>query len=288
MNFGVFMKKVVCSIFLLMNLLYAQSYDLYNMVKHEYAFAEKAKVGATRDAFLSFIDDEGIIFRPHPVNGKSLLEKSKPNNGWLIWYPERAGISASGDIGYTTGPASFRKEKGDTADIWYGNFCTVWRKQKDNTWKFLIDFGISNEKPAVIKKSLQVDANINASVLSVTPLGNKVFVKQFEGKFDRSHSEERSKSYSIDSRLLVEGFQPIDGDESIRTFFSKNVSDYALYSVMEGDISSANDFIYAYGTVKYTDASSKAEKENYYLRVWQKQSDDWKIMIEVWNEKPKE
>ncbi|MFA7421998.1 MAG: hypothetical protein WCZ90_20105 [Melioribacteraceae bacterium] len=282
------MKKILFLIFLFANLILAQSYDLNNMVKHEYAFAELAKIGTTKDAFLSFLDNEGIIFRPHPVNGKTFLEKSKPNNGWLIWYPERAGISSSGDIGYTTGPASFRKEKGDSVDIWFGNFCTVWRKQKDNSWKFLIDFGISNEKPVITKKSLQVDTNINSSSFPVTPLGNKIFVKQFEGMFDRSQQEERIKNYFVDSRLLVEGFQPIDGDESIKSFLAKNVTDYALYSMIDGDISSANDFMYAYGTVKINDTSSKAEKENYYLRVWQKQNDDWKIMIEVWNEKPKE
>jgi hypothetical protein len=34
--------------------------------------------------------------------------------------------------------------------------------------------------------------------------------------------------------------------------------------------------------------NSKEVTENYYLRIWQKQADAWRITIEVWNEKPKE
>jgi len=282
------MKKILCSLFLFANLLFAQSLDIYNMVKHEYAFAEKAKAGATRDAFLSFVDDEGIIFRPHPVNGKTFLEKSKPNNGWLIWYPERAGISSSGDIGYTTGPASFRKEKGDSADIWFGNFCTVWRKQKDNSWKFLIDFGISNTKPSSIANPLTINKETSAVAKDLNPLGNKFLMAKFEEKFDLSVQEQRIKSYFSGSRLLVEGNQPIDGEKNISDYFSKNVSGNAKYSLLDGALSSANDFMYSYGIVKFKDAVSTTEIENYYLRVWQKQNDDWKIMIEVWNEKPKD
>ncbi|MBI3124548.1 MAG: nuclear transport factor 2 family protein [Ignavibacteriales bacterium] len=282
------MKKIFFVLVLVTTFVSAQSIDLFNMVNHEYAFAEKAAHDATREAFLAFIADDGIIFRPHPVNGKEFLGKTKPNNGWLIWYPERAGISASGDIGYTTGPASFRKAKGDSVDIWFGNFCTVWRKQKDNTWKFLIDFGISNPKPSVIVppyKTEKLDLPVSSKL---TELGSKSKMKLVEEGFDSSNPQARMDKYSSGSRLLVEGQQPMDGEANIGDYFSKNLSGAAKYKVIDGGVSSADDFLYAYGTVTLQDASTEAEKENYYLRVWQKQKDDWKITIEVWNEKPKD
>ncbi|MDP2036431.1 MAG: hypothetical protein Q8L04_03545 [Ignavibacteria bacterium] len=282
------MKKVFFVLAALTTFISAQSTDLLHMLNHEYAFAEKAKMETTRDAFLAFVDDNGIIFRPHPVIGKEVLEKSKPNNGWLIWYPERADISSSGDIGYTTGPASFRKAKGDSADIWFGNFCTVWRKQKDNSWKFLIDFGISNEKPKAIASPLTINKDVSVSVSNLKPLGKKFLMAKFEEKFDLSNQEQRMKSYFSGSRLLVEGLQPINGEKSISDFFSKNVYGIHKYSLLDGALSSANDFMYAYGTVKFVDTTSKVEKENYYMRVWQKQKGEWKITIEVWNEKPKD
>lgn len=282
------MKKVFFVFAMLTTFVAAQSIDLSNMVNHEYAFAEKAAHVATRDAFLAFIDDEGIIFRPHPVNGKEVLEKSKPNNGWLIWYPERASISASGDIGYTTGPASFRKAKGDSTDIWFGNFCTVWRKQKDNTWKFLIDFGISNQKPLAKVSPLNLDKFDLQSNSKLTELGSKSKMKLVEEGFENSNPQARIEKYFSGSRFLVDGLQPMDGEANIGDYFAKNLSTTAKYKVIDGGVSSADDFLYAYGTVTIQDMAAKVEKENYYMRVWQKQNDEWKITIEVWNEKPKD
>lgn len=282
------MSKMLLLLLLIVNVISAQSIDLFNMVNHENAFADKAAHSSTRDAFLAFIADEGIIFRPYPVNGKEFLEKSKPNNGWLIWYPERAGISASGDIGYTTGPASFRKAKGDSTDIWFGNFCTVWRKQKDNTWKFLIDFGISNQKPSSIVPQLKVD-KLNLQISSeLTELGSKSKMKLVEEGFENSNTQARIEKYFSGSRLLVNEQQPIDGKENIAGYLSKNLSDTAKYKVIDGGISSADDFAYAYGTIKYSDLLTNTEHENYYLRVWQRQKGNWEITIEVWNEKPKD
>ncbi|KAF0140895.1 MAG: hypothetical protein FD122_2068 [Stygiobacter sp.] len=282
------MKKVFFVLVMVTTFVSAQSVDLSNMLNHEYAFAEKAAHAATREAFLAFIADDGIIFRPHPVNGKEFLGKTKPNNGWLIWYPERAGISASGDIGYTTGPASFRKAKGDSADIWFGNFCTVWRKQKDNTWKFLIDFGISNEKPSFKIAPLKYELSENATAITVTELGEKSKIRLLEDEFNRTKNNLRMERYFSGSRFLVEGSAPIDGEINIAKFLIKKVNGSLNYNMIDGGISSANDFAYAYGTIKYSDLLTNTNCENYYLRVWQKQKDDWKITIEVWNEKPKD
>lgn len=282
------MKKIFFVLLALTTFVLAQSVDLYNMVNHEFAFAEKAAHGTTHDAFLAFIADDGIIFRPHPVNGKEFLEKSKPNNGWLIWYPERAGISTSGDIGYTTGPASFRKAKGDSVDIWFGNFCTVWRKQKDNSWKFLIDIGISNEKPSEKIVQLKNELTENSTLLPLTELGEKSEVRLLEGKFNKTKNNLRMGRYFSGSRFLVEEASPFDGEINIAKFLIKKVNGSLNYNMIDGGISSAYDFAYAYGTIKYSDLLTNTERENYYLRVWQKQKGEWKITIEVWNEKPKD
>lgn len=282
------MKKALLALILFVSIISAQSADLNDMIKHEYSFAEKAAGGSTRDAFLAFIADEGIIFRPHPVNGKVFLEKQKPNEGWLIWYPEKASISASGDIGYTTGPASFRKAKGDTTDIWFGNFCTVWRKQKDNSWKFLIDFGISNEKPTAKIKPLNREATQYIADLPLTELSDKSKIKSLEEMLSNVSSKAKFEKLFSGTRFLIDGFMPADGETNIIKLLFKKIIGEVKYNMIDGGISSAEDFAYAYGTVKYTDLKSSEPREDYYLRVWQKQKDEWKITIEVWNEKPKE
>lgn len=282
------MKKVFMLFLFNTFLVFAQTGDLQNMIKHEYAFAEKAAKSSTRDAFIAFIADEGIMFRPHPVNGKEFMEKSKPNGGWLIWYPERASISLSGDIGYTTGPASYRKEKGDSNDIWFGNYLSVWRKQKDNSWKFLIDYGISNLKPVTRINKLAINHNELINYYPLTELGDRNNIKMLEDNFSKLNFDLRNKKYFSGSRLLIEGLYPIDGETSIVNFLSGKVKDNLKYNFLDGEISSTNDFAYSYGTVKYYDLTNNVEKEEYFMRVWQKQKSDWKITVELWNEKPKD
>src|ERR1044071_4411891 len=87
---------------------------LQEMVKTEQAFSKMAEEKSTRDAFLAFIADDGLLFRPGAVNGKKwLLEHPAPpteNNPLLAWQPSFADMSASGDMGFTTGPWEFKAD----------------------------------------------------------------------------------------------------------------------------------------------------------------------------------
>ena len=40
------------------------------LVEMEHAFAKAAATKGTRDAFIEFLADDGIVFQPGPVNGK--------------------------------------------------------------------------------------------------------------------------------------------------------------------------------------------------------------------------
>jgi len=46
---------------------------LQDMVKTEQAFSKMAEEKNTRDAFLAFIADDGLLFRPGAVNGKKWM-----------------------------------------------------------------------------------------------------------------------------------------------------------------------------------------------------------------------
>jgi hypothetical protein len=50
-------------------------------------------------------------------------------------------------MGYTTGPWTYRTVDGKTEVN--GTFLSVWRKQPDNTWRVVVDCGVSHAKPQV-------------------------------------------------------------------------------------------------------------------------------------------
>ncbi|PYX88395.1 MAG: nuclear transport factor 2 family protein, partial [Acidobacteria bacterium] len=56
----------------------------------------------------------------------------------------KAEMAASGDLGYTYGTFEFRaKDKDGHPIVRYGKYATVWKKQKDGTWKVAMDMGNS-------------------------------------------------------------------------------------------------------------------------------------------------
>lgn len=117
------------------------------MVDAEKKFYQAGQKQGTRPAFLAFLADDGIVFRPGPVNGKEAWEK-RPETGFdLVWEPTLAVIARSRDFGYDTGPAKWRANKKEKEFSGYGHFISIWKKQKDGSWKVALDCGIENLKP---------------------------------------------------------------------------------------------------------------------------------------------
>jgi hypothetical protein len=121
---------------------------LQAMIDQERAFAKTADEKGTRDAFLEFLAEESLLFTPGPTPGK-LYYKNRPDLPIkLSWTPEFADVSAAGDLGYTSGPYEIRKTASDPPSS-FGHFNTLWRMQKDGSWRVEVDLGVPHEKPAV-------------------------------------------------------------------------------------------------------------------------------------------
>ncbi len=55
-------------------------------------------------------------------------------------------VSQAGDLGFTVGNAVFTGEREDGARILrYSKYLTVWKKQRDGSWRFVVDGG--NDRP---------------------------------------------------------------------------------------------------------------------------------------------
>lgn len=80
------------------------------------------------------------------IHGKANIAKTmgflNDKNNQLVWMPVDADISASGDLGYTSGTYEFRsKDKDGKATVAHGKYTSIWKKQKDGSWKVVLDMG---------------------------------------------------------------------------------------------------------------------------------------------------
>src|SRR5881394_1786616 len=118
------------------------------MVESERTFYRTGQEKGTRAAFFTFLANDAVVFRPGPVNGKEAWEKREETGLDLIWEPTFAAIARSADFGYTAGPAKWKANKKDEKFLGYGQFVSIWKKQKDGSWKVALDCGIENPEPA--------------------------------------------------------------------------------------------------------------------------------------------
>ncbi len=119
------------------------------LIKTDIDFAQMALEKGIREAFTYYAADEAVMMRDGslPLFGKEEMVRDfvrHPRTGvTLSWVPVKADVS--GDLGYTFGKWEMKFEGKDT--ICYGSYVTVWKKQNDGSWKFVLDGGNDTPKP---------------------------------------------------------------------------------------------------------------------------------------------
>ena len=112
------------------------------------AAAERGSVG-----YMSYYADDAVeVPNGAPViQGKINIAKTMgfldQKDNHLMWTTVGADISASGDLGYTFGTYEFRsKDKDGKPVVDHGKYTSIWKKQRDGSWKVVLDIG--NASPA--------------------------------------------------------------------------------------------------------------------------------------------
>ena len=126
--------------------------DLLMQLEAEFA-ADVAQHGHA--AFVTHFAEDGV----EVVDGGGFdnLEAIRKQPPWpegttLTWTPVKAGMAASGDLGYTYGNYVFTgKNKEGKLVTTYGKYTSIWRKQKDGQWKVVVDVGNSSPDPGTAK-----------------------------------------------------------------------------------------------------------------------------------------
>ncbi len=264
---------------------------LQEMVKTEQAFSKTAEEKTIRDAFLAFIADDGLLFRPGAVNGKKwLLDHPPPASNTkplLAWQPSFAGMAASGDLGFTTGPWELKNDIKDEKPSAYGHFMTVWKKQPDGSWKFVVDLGISHPQsggPQTLWQPAEVNpktsdqmvdqrSELNA-LLARDPNYGSVGLEQGLVKAFRTFA-------SPEVRLYRNGSLPFIGRDVAAEALAK-VKGKFYWRPLGGDVSRAGDLGYTHGTYEVGD-TGKVIEHGSYVRIWKKEDGVWRIVMDVIN-----
>lgn len=267
---------------------------LRQMVATERAFSRTSEEKGIRESFTAFIADDGILFRPRAVPGKKWMQEHplppSTTRPLLTWQPIFAAISRAGDLGYTTGPWQYKNDVKEAKPAAFGNFMTVWKKQYDGTWKFVLDLGIDNPEPPAVPRFMSF-APPAGRFRRVNLPNSRAALVSAEKKFSQTSAERGAVEAFLahaapDVRVFRSGRQPFVGrKQAVRALPPLAIS----WSWVPGfsDVSASGDLGYSYGGYELREKSSgKLVESGNYARVWRKAGDVWKVVIDVANPVP--
>ena len=262
--------------------------DLQEMVNTERAFVQMAEDQNTRDAFLYYMTDDVITSGPNGMlKGKEEIRKQEVSPGWLYWEIAFSDIASSGDIGYNTGPWEFRSNKTDEKAITFGEFNSIWKKQKDGSWKNALDIGIRHREP--LQKVNWSTSSRPTKRLNMKPgvLGDASSLikkeKEFLSLFEKQGNQAYTSYLSKESRICRTDQLPMITSVEKQKFLNETKLT-TQPQIVDGEVASSNDLGYVYGSaiVQTTNNSNQFEnKTATYFRVWKKEESEWKIVLDV-------
>jgi ketosteroid isomerase-like protein len=108
------------------------------------AFSDLSVQKGMKAAFLEYIDSDGVLLKPNflPMVGADAIDyliQINDTSYTLNWIPRHAFVSKSADMGYTYGIYALHPNEIDT--VLYGTYVSIWKKEADGKWKFVLDSG---------------------------------------------------------------------------------------------------------------------------------------------------
>ncbi len=269
---------------------------LDSLVAAEKAFAQMAAEKGTRDAFLAYLADDGLVFQPDPVNGKEVWKARQPSPAILSWYPVHSEVSLAGDLGFNTGPYDYRPKAGEKPVV-FGQFATIWARQADGSWKAALDLGTATpEPPSPVAPAIALagPAKVEVTALPKIDMAASLAALLAADRAFATATQEKGAAAAYeplltdDVRLLRASRQPVLGREAARALLAENPMP-TTWEPVGGGLARSGDLGYTYGFVKRHEDGPESPwiNSSNYLRVWRKDKDGpWKLAFEVFSPRP--
>lgn len=260
---------------------------LASMVSAERAFAQHSVRINTQSAFMSYMAENGVLYRPRAVKALVYLRaRPMPADLALIWEPVFADVSAAGDLGYTTGPWIGSSRTRTDVEPTFGEYVTIWRRQQDGAWKAEVDAGIAHSadpvgptptQAAPVSRWQRPAAHAAAALASLLAADSSLA----DAASRDGAGPAFQKRAEPHMRLLRTGRFPLTAD-SARAFLSAT-SGYT-WKAGSGAVSDSGDLGYTSGVyvILTEPRGNQATERGEYLRIWRRNAaGEWRVVLDL-------
>jgi ketosteroid isomerase-like protein len=253
----------------------ARPADPKPVVEAERAFVRAASTEGVNAAFLHYSAPDALLFQPGPTLARAALEAHPIPAVKLDWWPVYAGIAASGDLGFTTGPY----EIGSGERKGHGWYFTIWRRQADGGWRWVLDHG----PPTRQASAYGPDAPVAALPAGLRSRKGKAFarVQAAESELAAALAADARAALprflAADGRLMRVGPQPAVGVAAWAPLLAAGPESIET-APLGGAASAAGDLAYTYGTARWQKEGTPVG--GHYVRIWQRRAGGWKLIVD--------
>lgn len=248
--------------------------EFQQMVDADKSLASDAEQVGAKSAYLKYLGDDGVIFKPEATNGKDWWKLQKEELPVILKREmEVADIAANGLLGYTLGrwEQSPKKQGGPERKI--GQYITVWSKKPDGKFYAIIDVMTEYDEAApAVGKAIPSTASrdINKRRWSAADPSMK-FLRM---SMDRGGLGNAFEEWAAeDIRLIIEENPPIYGKKNAVKAMNKYLS--VAFPRKVALLESA-DLAYAWNQCEYANSEEGMEKGTC-LNIWKLRNKKWYI-----------
>ena len=192
----------------MITLLLAAAAALPTAVDAENAFAADARRIGQWTAFRKYADQDAVMFTPQAVWARDFLKGRKDPPASVRWWPAVSFVACDGRTAVNAGPATTAAGKP------YGNFTTVWQREKRN-WTWVYDNGspLTGAVPPRTRPRV-----VRASCRSKAPGAPVIPPRALTAKQARTTPEDSGQGQSADKTLGWDWKVEKNGDHHFRVF----------------------------------------------------------------------
>lgn len=231
----------------------------------ELAFAKLASEKGINAAFLANFAEGSLILNPEPTDARAHYAKEN-DPASLGWRPASVGLSASGDLAYSTGPWEYRVTK-DAAPIAQGHFLSIWAKQGDGAWKVVFDCGVPH--------AAQAEPTTWASFLPAAPPPSGDAVAALK-KADQAFFDGRSlaQALAFGATVYRRKSPPLNTRAAVMDALAGEPA--RRFEPQGAMASRAQDLGYSWGLATAADGGQVS-----YLHVWVRPGGAWQLLYDL-------
>jgi ketosteroid isomerase-like protein len=258
---------------------------LEQMVAAERAFAARALVIGWKASFLEYFANEAVGFESGQVGlarDQIRANPDPPEDHRLIWEPRYGDGAASGELGYLTGPSQSILPSRDKGRPRHSVYTSVWKRQRDGTFKVVLDVGVQTPGAAPFAAGFTRAASANrfsGDYDDTTPP-----LATADGVLNSALRTGQAAAYkgrlASGARFHRSGIMPVTGERNV-TRWLPSQPPYSSADARYSEAARSGDLGYTWGT--YTiGPRQKPTQKGFYVRLWERERDgQWKIALDI-------